>query len=86
MSGKIRVLAMGMTQIYFLTSMKRTLPFVQLLTRSVLLVQSQDNVLPSEFLKKNGESGEGSFSKAEKFLENLLSTEVKSNGLKLGRV
>ena len=86
MSGKIKVLVMDTTLIYFLISMKKILSFVQLSIRYVLLVQSQDNVLPSEFLKKNGESGEVSFLKAEKFLENLLSTEVKNNGLKLGRV
>lgn len=85
MSGKIRVLVMDTTLIYFLISMKKILPFVQPSTRSVLLVQSQDNVLPLEFLKKNGESGEESFLKVEKFLENLLNTEVKSNGPKLGR-
>ncbi len=86
MSGKIRVLAMGMTQIYFLISMKKTLPFAQLLIRSVLLVQYLENVLLSGFLKKNGESGEASSLKAEKFLESFLNTEVKSSGPKLGRV
>ncbi len=77
---------MGMTQIYFLISMKKTLPFVQLLTRSVLLVQYLGNVLLSEFLKKNGESGEAFSLKAEKFLESFQSTEAKNNGQKLGRV
>lgn len=85
MSGKIMVLVLGMTQIYFLISMKKILLCDQLLTRFVLPVQCLGNVLLSEFLKKNGEFGEAFFSKVEKFLENFLSIEAKSNGLKLGR-
>ena len=77
--------AMGMTQIYFLISMKKILLFVQLLTKSVHLAQYPENVLLLEFLKKNGESGGESFLKAEKSLENFLSIEAKSSGLKLGR-
>ena len=73
------------TQIYSLKSMKKTLPFAQLLISYVLAAQYLGNALPLESLKKSGESGEASFLKVEKFLENLLSTEVKSSGLKLGR-
>ena len=73
------------TQIYSLTSMRKTFPFAQLSTKYALLVQYLENALPSESLKKNGESGEESFLKAEKFLESFLSIEVKSSGPKLGR-
>ena len=86
MSGKIRVLVMGMIQICSLISMKKKLLYDQLLTSSALLVQSQENALPLEFLKKSGEYGEEYFLKAEKSLENSPNTEVKINGLKLGRV
>ena len=85
MSGKMMVPVTDTIQIYSLISMKKTLPFAQLLISYVLAVQYLGNVLLLEFLKKNGESGEASSSKVEKFLENLLSTEVKSSGLKLGR-
>ena len=85
MTGKIKVLVMGMIQTYFLINMKKILLYAQLLTRSALHVQCLENVLLSGFPKKNGESGEESFLKMEKYLENFLSIEVKSSGLKLGR-
>lgn len=86
MSGKIRVLVMGMTQICSLISMKKKLLYDQLLTSSALLVQSQENALPLEFLKKSGEYGEEYFLKVEKSLENSPNTGAEINGLKLGRV
>ena len=86
MSGRTRAHAKASTQIYFLINMKKTLPFVPQLISCVLAVQFLGSALLSEFLKKNGEFGEGSFLKTEKFLENSLGIEAKNNGLKLGRV
>lgn len=86
MSGKTRGPVTGMTQTYFLISMRKILPFVLQLIKSVQAVQFQENALPLGFRKKNGESGEGYFLKMGKFLESFQSTEVKSNGEKLGRV
>ena len=86
MSGKTKAPAKALTQIYFLINMKRILPFVLQSTNSVLDVQYLGSALLSEFLKKNGESGEVFFLRMEKFLENFLNIETKSNGAKLGRV
>ena len=85
MSGRIVALVVDTIQIYFLISMKRTLLFALQSISFVRAVQFPGNALLLAFLKKNGESGEVSFLKVEKSLENLLNTEVKSSGLKLGR-
>ena len=86
MSGKTKAPVKALTQIYFLINMRKILPFVLQSTNSVLDVQYLGSALLSEFLKKNGESGEVFFLRMEKFLESFLSTEAKINGLKLGRV
>lgn len=85
MSGKMRARARATTQIYSLINMKKILPFALRLTNFVLVVQYQGSALLSEFLKKNGGSGEEYFLKMEKYLENLPSIEAKNNGPKLGR-
>ena len=86
MSGKTKDPAKALTQIYFLINMKKMLPFAPQLISSALVVQFLGSASLLEFLKKSGESGEVFFLRMEKFLESFLSTGVKINGLKLGRV
>ena len=85
MSGKILAHVTAMTQIYFLTSTKKTFLYDQQLTSSAQAAQFQKTVLQLEFLKKSGVCGEEFSWKMERFLESFLGTGPKNNGAKLGK-